>query len=156
MKQGVRFFEVDSLEAPLDGKPVIEQLDALYMTRIQKEHDVAEDVASFREIDFDRYRLNRSLVRRMKAYAPILHPFPRDQHFGEIPHEVDNDPRAMYFRQARNGMWARAAALGLDLRGRPSGVALLPRGVRRAGELPPDREPAFAGREPPPVKLCRC
>jgi len=40
-----------------------------------------------------------------------LHPFPRDQHFGEIPPEIDNDPRAMYFRQARNGMWIRAALL---------------------------------------------
>ena len=47
----------------------------------------------------------------MKEYAPILHPFPRDQHFGEIPPEIDNDPRAMYFRQARNGMWIRAALL---------------------------------------------
>jgi len=36
---------------------------------------------------------------------------PRDQHFGEIPPEIDNDPRAMYFRQARNGMWIRAALL---------------------------------------------
>ena len=47
----------------------------------------------------------------MKSYAPILHPFPRDQHFGEIPPEIDDDPRAMYFRQARNGMWIRAALL---------------------------------------------
>ena len=47
----------------------------------------------------------------MKPYAPILHPFPRDQHFGEVPPEIDDDPRAMYFRQARNGMWVRAALL---------------------------------------------
>ena len=47
----------------------------------------------------------------MRPYAPILHPFPRDQHFGEIPPEIDADPRAMYFRQARNGMWVRAALL---------------------------------------------
>ena len=53
----------------------------------------------------------RSWSSRMKEYAPILHPFPRDQHFGEIPPEIDNDPRAMYFRQARNGMWIRAALL---------------------------------------------
>jgi aspartate carbamoyltransferase catalytic subunit len=44
----------------------------------------------------------------MKEYAPILHPFPRND---EIPFEIDNDPRAMYFRQARNGMWIRAALL---------------------------------------------
>ncbi|WP_428305282.1 aspartate/ornithine carbamoyltransferase family protein [Lacipirellula sp.] len=111
LARGVRIFEVDSLVAPIDGKPLIEQVDALYMTRIQKEHNVAADVESFAKIDFDRYKLNRGLVARMKSYAPILHPFPRDQHFGEIPPEIDADPRAMYFRQARNGMWIRAALL---------------------------------------------
>ena len=111
LARGVRIFEVDSLEAPIDGKPLIEQVDALYMTRIQKEHNDAADEASFAKIDFNRYKLSRDLVARMKSYAPILHPFPRDQHFGEIPPEIDADPRAMYFRQARNGMWIRAALL---------------------------------------------
>ena len=45
----------------------------------------------------------------MKPYAAILHPFPRDKDFGEIPPAIDEDSRAFYFRQARNGMWARAA-----------------------------------------------
>jgi aspartate carbamoyltransferase catalytic subunit len=45
----------------------------------------------------------------MKPYAAILHPFPRDKEFGEIPPSIDDDERAFYFRQARNGMWARAA-----------------------------------------------
>jgi aspartate carbamoyltransferase catalytic subunit len=109
--RNVRFYEFDSFEEQLDGKPVIEQLDALYMTRIQKEHNDPADAASFAAIDFSRYCLTSELVARMKEYAPILHPFPRDQHFGEIPPEIDNDPRAMYFRQARNGMWIRAALL---------------------------------------------
>ena len=90
---------------------MIEKLDALYMTRIQKEHNAAADTASFAEIEFSRYKLTLDLIARMKQYAPILHPFPRDQHFGEIPPEIDDDPRAMYFRQARNGMWVRAALL---------------------------------------------
>jgi aspartate carbamoyltransferase len=107
----VRIFEADSLEAPLDDRPLIEQVDALYMTRIQKEHNDPADEASFAAIDFSKYKLTRELVSRMKSYAPILHPFPRDQHFGEIPPEIDADPRAMYFRQARNGMWIRAALL---------------------------------------------
>ena len=47
----------------------------------------------------------------LKTHAPILHPFPRDEAFGEIPPAIDTDPRAHYFRQARNGMWARAALL---------------------------------------------
>ena len=50
-------------------------------------------------------------MQQLKEYVPILHPFPRDSVIGEIPVEVDDDPRAMYFRQARNGMWARAALL---------------------------------------------
>lgn len=109
--RNVRIYEVDSFEEPLDGRPVIEQLDALYMTRIQKEHDSPEDRVGFAAIDFGKYCLTPELVGRMKPYAPILHPFPRDQHFGEIPPSIDNDPRAMYFRQARNGMWVRSALL---------------------------------------------
>ena len=109
--RNVRFYEVESFEEQLDGRPVIEQLDALYMTRIQKEHNDPADADSMANIDFSRYCLTPELVGRMKEYAPILHPFPRDQHFGEIPPEIDNDPRAMYFRQARNGMWIRAALL---------------------------------------------
>jgi len=109
--RNVRFYEFESFDESLDGKPVIEQLDALYMTRIQKEHNNPQDKASMAGIDFSRYCLTPELVGRMKEYAPILHPFPRDQHFGEIPPEIDTDPRAMYFRQARNGMWIRAALL---------------------------------------------
>jgi aspartate carbamoyltransferase catalytic subunit len=109
--RNIRFYEVESFEELLDGQPVIEQLDALYMTRIQKEHDDPKDADSMARIDFSRYCLTPELVARMKEYAPILHPFPRDQHSGEIPPEIDNDSRAMYFRQARNGMWIRAALL---------------------------------------------
>lgn len=109
--RNVRFYEFESFDESLDGKPVIEQLDALYMTRIQKEHNNPQDAASMAGIDFSRYCLTPELVGRMKEYAPILHPFPRDQHFGEIPPEIDTEPRAMYFRQARNGMWIRAALL---------------------------------------------
>ena len=108
---GIRMYEVESFEESIDGVPVIEQLDALYMTRIQKEHNDATDEEHFARLDLSRYKLNLKLVLRMKSYAPILHPFPRDQHFGEIPPEIDDDPRAMYFRQARNGMWIRAALL---------------------------------------------
>ncbi len=110
-QRGVRMVELEALDSPLDGVPAIERFDALYMTRIQKEHNLAAEESEFARIDFSKYRLTPELVRRMKPYAPILHPFPRDQHFGEVPPEIDNDPRAMYFRQARNGMWVRAALL---------------------------------------------
>jgi aspartate carbamoyltransferase catalytic subunit len=108
---GARFYEVDSLEEAVEGVPVIEQVDALYMTRVQMEHNAPDDTAAFAEMDFRGLKLTPALASRMKEYAPILHPFPRDQHFGEIPPEIDSDPRAMYFRQARNGMWIRAALL---------------------------------------------
>ena len=45
--KNTRFYEVDSFEETIDGKPVIEQIDALYMTRVQKEHDTSEDTASY-------------------------------------------------------------------------------------------------------------
>lgn len=105
----VRCFE--SFEDTIDGKPVIEQLDCLYMTRIQKEHNDPSVADPFADIDFESYKLTRKLVSRMKQSAIILHPFPRDQYFGEIPTSIDRDHRAFYFRQARNGMWARAALL---------------------------------------------
>ncbi len=109
--RGVKVHEVESLEDQIDGVPAIEMLDSLYMTRIQREHDDPADAQAFAQIDFSRYCLTPQLVSRMKEYAAILHPFPRDKNFGEIPPEIDNDHRAMYFRQARNGMWIRAALL---------------------------------------------
>ena len=81
------------------------------MTRIQREHNSDETEAEIASIDLSPFKLNRDRVASMKSYAPILHPFPRDSIVGEIPTEIDSDPRAMYFRQARNGMWARAALL---------------------------------------------
>ncbi len=87
---------------------VIDQLDALYMTRIQHEHNTDADRKFFETFDYGQFTLTTDLLPRMKDYCPILHPFPRNQ---EIPFEVDSDPRAMYFRQARNGMWIRAALL---------------------------------------------
>jgi len=87
---------------------VIDQLDMLYMTRIQHEHDTDAERQFFETFDAAQFTLHPDLLGKMKEYCPILHPFPRNQ---EIPFEIDNDPRAMYFRQARNGMWIRAALL---------------------------------------------
>ena len=110
-KRRVKIYELESFEDPIDGKPAIEAVDCLYMTRIQREHDTTEDIEGYRNIDLSKYCLSRELVKRMKDYAPILHPFPRDSRIGEIPTDIDTDPRAMYFHQVRNGMWIRAALL---------------------------------------------
>jgi aspartate carbamoyltransferase catalytic subunit len=111
LKRRVKIYELESFEDPIDGKPAIEAVDCLYMTRIQREHDTTEDKEGYRTIDLSKYCLSRALVARMKDYAPILHPFPRDSRIGEIPTDIDTDPRAMYFHQVRNGMWVRAALL---------------------------------------------
>ncbi len=87
---------------------VIDQLDMLYMTRIQHEHDTEADQQFFETFDATQFTLSTDLLPKMKEYCPILHPFPRNH---EIPFDIDSDPRAMYFRQARNGMWIRAALL---------------------------------------------
>ncbi len=87
---------------------VIGKIDVLYMTRIQHEHDTDEqyDPEALRKC-----QLTTDLVHRMKDYAAIMHPFPRNGRDPEIPFEIDDDPRAMYFEQSHNGMWVRAALL---------------------------------------------
>ena len=111
VQRGIRVEEVDSLDASIDGVPLLEQIDCLYMTRIQQEHNNKEDEEFFAAADMTHFRLTPERVQRMREYAPILHPFPRDSVANEIPTEIDRDPRAMYFHQARNGLWARAALL---------------------------------------------
>lgn len=108
---GIDLHEFDSLDATLDGKPILEQMDCLYMTRIQREHNTSRDNDDFNKIDLGHFQLTPERVAQLPDYAPILHPFPRDSEVQEIPTVIDSDPRAMYFRQARNGMWARAALL---------------------------------------------
>jgi len=109
--KGVEVHEADSLSE------VVEKIDLLYMTRIQHEHDSKEDKEFFDNLDITKYYLSRDLVSKMKWYAAIMHPFPRNE---EIPFDIDNNPRAMYFRQARNGMWVRAALIAylFDMDGR--------------------------------------
>ena len=108
---GVTVKEFESLDDTIDGKPILPTIDCLYMTRIQREHNSEETEAEIDSIDLTPFKLDAGRVASMKSYVPIMHPFPRDRVVGEIPEEIDSDPRAMYFRQARNGMWVRAALL---------------------------------------------
>ena len=104
-KNNIPFVETDSLEK------VLGDLDVLYMTRVQKER-------FFNEEDYirlkDSYILNREKMQLAKKDMMILHPLPR---VNEIAQEVDADPRAMYFRQAKNGMYVRMALLSSILGG---------------------------------------
>ena len=79
--------------------------DAIYMTRIQDEWDAAGES---RSIDISRYSFTRNHLKLLKPDAVIMHPFPRRQ---EISMAVDDDPRAVYWRQMRNGMWIRTALI---------------------------------------------
>ncbi len=89
-----------------DLASVVPEADAIYMTRVQDEWD-AENGASDK-IDIERYWFLEAYLRQLKQDAVIMHPLPRRH---EIPHSIDDDPRAVYWRQMRNGMWIRAALL---------------------------------------------
>jgi aspartate carbamoyltransferase catalytic subunit len=88
-----------------DLDPVLPQVDVIYQTRIQKER--FSDEASYLALK-GVYRIDASTLARMKKEAIVMHPLPR---VDEIAPEVDADPRAAYFRQARNGLYIRMALL---------------------------------------------
>ncbi|MDF7800446.1 aspartate carbamoyltransferase [Pontiellaceae bacterium B1224] len=79
--------------------------DAIYMTRIQDEWDAAGESST---IDTSSFRIGAEHMDIIKDTTAIMHPLPRRQ---EISTEIDNDPRAVYWRQMRNGMWIRAALI---------------------------------------------
>ncbi len=81
------------------------KLDVLYMTRVQRER-------FFNEADYmrlkDSYILTPDKLKTAKTSLSILHPLPR---VNEIAVAVDDDPRACYFEQARNGKYMRMALI---------------------------------------------
>lgn len=94
---------------------VIGSLDVLYMTRVQEERFTdREQYLRLR----DTYILTEEKLQKAKSYMPVLHPLPR---INEIAVDVDDDPRAAYFEQVKNGMLMRMAlessVLGDDLPG---------------------------------------
>ena len=91
--------ETDSL----DG--VLEEAGVLYDTRVQKER--FGDPAAYEELKLS-YVIDQATMKRASDTMVLMHPFPR---VGEIAYEVDDDPRAAYFRQMRNGMYVRMALL---------------------------------------------
>lgn len=98
-KNNIEFLEVEKLE------DVIDEVDILYMTRVQKER-------FFNEQDYirlkDIYVLTGEKMIKAKDDMIVLHPLPR---VNEISYEVDDDPRACYFQQAKYGMYARMALI---------------------------------------------
>jgi len=106
-KYNINIYETESLE------DVINQVDVLYMTRIQRER-------FFNEADYirlkDSYILNRSKLRNAREDMLVMHPLPR---VNEISYDVDDDKRAVYFKQAEYGIYVRmalmATLLGVDV-----------------------------------------
>ncbi|MDR2210725.1 MAG: aspartate carbamoyltransferase [Spirochaetaceae bacterium] len=98
-KEMIPYGEAEKLE------DVIGDLDVLYMTRVQRER-------FFNEEDYirlkDFYILTKARMENAKRDMIILHPLPR---VTEIAAEVDGDPRAVYFKQAKYGMYVRMALL---------------------------------------------
>jgi aspartate carbamoyltransferase catalytic subunit len=84
---------------------VLPELDALYVTRMQSEWDSTDES---RAVDLKQFRVGPKELAMLKPEGIIMHPLPRGP---EIDPEVDADPRAMYWRQERNGMWMRVAVL---------------------------------------------
>jgi aspartate carbamoyltransferase catalytic subunit len=81
------------------------ELDALYVTRMQSEWDTHGESQA---VDYGRFSVGFRELGMLKPESIIMHPLPRGP---EINPEVDIDPRAMYWRQERNGMWMRVAVL---------------------------------------------
>lgn len=98
-KYGMEYVETSSLEK------VIPELDVLYMTRVQQERFFNED-------DYlrlrDSYILTLDKLEKAKKDMCILHPLPR---VNEIAVDVDDDPRACYFKQVQNGRYVRMALI---------------------------------------------
>ncbi len=96
---GIEFMNAERLE------DVIGELDILYMTRVQKER-------FFNEQDYirlkDSYILDNAKMKLARKNMIVLHPLPR---VNEIAPEVDDDPRAAYFKQVKYGMYARMALI---------------------------------------------
>jgi aspartate carbamoyltransferase catalytic subunit len=84
---------------------VLPSLDAIYVTRMQTEWDA---IGETNNIDYTDYSMTPDNLARLKPSAVIMHPLPRGP---EIAPAVDDDPRAVYWRQERNGMWMRVAIL---------------------------------------------
>ncbi|XP_043706604.1 aspartate carbamoyltransferase 1, chloroplastic isoform X2 [Telopea speciosissima] len=104
--KGIQWEESDDL------MEVASKCDVVYQTRIQRER-FGERIGLYEEAR-GKYIVDRDVLRRMQKHAVVMHPLPR---LDEITVDVDADPRAAYFRQAKNGLYIRMALLKLLLVG---------------------------------------
>ena len=94
------------------SEQVINETDILYMTRVQRERFT--DLLEYERVK-NLYNLHNSMLDNSKPNLRVLHPLPR---VNEISYDVDSNPKAYYFQQAQNGLYARQAiicrSLGID------------------------------------------
>ena len=90
-------------------REILPKTDVLYVTRIQKEWFTPEEYLKVK----GSYVVDRELMKKAKKKMIVMHPLPR---VDEISVDFDNDPRAAYFRQMRNGLYVRMALLALILK----------------------------------------
>lgn len=98
-KQGITVHILDCLD------DVIGELDVIYLPRFQKER--FKSLADYEKCK-DTFIVDNKLMKRIKKDAIIMSPLPRTN---ELAPEIDSDPRAIYFEQARNGLFVRMALL---------------------------------------------
>ena len=98
-KNNIEYIETDDIEEYMD------KLDILYMTRVQKERFFNEE--EYLRLK-DHYILTKNKLEKAKKDLCIMHPLPR---VNEISTEVDDDPRACYFKQAMYGKYIRMALI---------------------------------------------
>lgn len=103
-RSGVVVDESDDLRA------AVANADIVYQTRVQTER--LEEPWPGAEDEVRRFRVTPDVMRSLPARAIVMHPLPR---VGEIDPAIDPDPRAAYFRQARNGIPVRMALLAMVL-----------------------------------------
>ena len=107
-KNGIKYTEHTDFSAD-----VINSSDIIYMTRVQRERFT--DIMEYERVK-NLYTLHNAMLDDSRDNLRILHPLPR---VNEIDYDVDDNPKAYYFQQAQNGLYARQAiickALGIDI-----------------------------------------
>ena len=108
-KNGIAYSEHTDFSAE-----VINSSDIIYMTRVQRERFT--DIMEYEKVK-NLYTLHNAMLDGSRENLRILHPLPR---INEIDYDVDDNPKAYYFQQAQNGLYARQAiickALGIDIK----------------------------------------
>lgn len=88
-----------------DFESIIPEVDVIYMTRLQDEHDTKGES---KKVGYSRFHFKAAHLSLLKQNAILMHPLPRRL---ELEVSVDKDQRAAYWEQEVNGMWARSALI---------------------------------------------